>query len=323
MVSVFDAEQIHAALGYRSLISALEKAFAEARTEAPVRQSYDVGVPGSPAYLLTMPAWQRGTVMGVKLVNVFPGNAALGIGAVNGIYVLFDGATGVPKAIMDSDALTNRRTAAASALASRFLSRPDSRTLLLIGTGHLSAHLAAAHCVVRPIERVLVWGRSAGKATALAAKLAGSGVPASAVDDIAAATAEADIIATATTSTVPLVRGARVKPGTHVDLVGAFTPAMRESDDELVARSSVYVDTRAGALAEAGDLLQAEAAGAWGREQLRGDLHDLCSGAVKGREREDEVTLFKSVGAAMEDLVAAELAVAARGAGNLPLERAS
>ena len=315
---VFNAEQIHAALDGLGLVDALERAFAEARVESPVRQSYEVGLPGAPAHLLTMPAWTRGSAIGVKLVNVFPTNAALGLGAVNGVFVLFDGATGAPQAIMDSDALTNRRTAAASALASRYLSRPDSHTLLVVGTGHLSAYLAAAHCRVRPITRVLVWGRTADKAAKVATHLAGWGLPATPVEDLAAATAAADIITTATTSTTPLVRGEHVRPGTHVDLVGAFTPAMRESDDALVAKSRVFVDTRAGALAEAGDLLQAVASGAWAVPSLCGDLYDLCSGTVKGRTGADEITLFKSVGTAMEDLVAAQLAAAPP-----PLARAS
>ncbi len=307
MLRVFSAEEIHAALDYPRLIAALKAAFATARTESPVRQRYEVGPPGTPAHLLTMPAWRRGEVMGVKLVNVFPGNAALGRGAVHGIYVLFDGATGVPKAILDGDALTNRRTAAASALASRFLSRPDSRTLLVAGTGHLAFRLAAAHGTVRSLSRVLVWGRSAEKAVALAARLAAAGVPARPATDLSAAASEADIITCATTSTVPLVLGADVRAGTHVDLVGAFTPAMRESDDALIAKSAVYVDTRAGALAEAGDLLQPIAAGAFAADRVRADLYDLCAGRASGRGTAQEITVFKSVGAAIEDLAAAVL----------------
>ncbi|GGF57262.1 ornithine cyclodeaminase [Azorhizobium oxalatiphilum] len=318
MLRMFSAEEIHARLDYRELAEALKQAFAEGGAESPVRQAYEVGLPGAPAHLLTMPSWRRGSVMGVKIVNVFPGNAAQGLGAVNGLFALFDGSTGVPLAIMDSDALTNRRTAAASALASQYLSRPDSRTLLVVGTGHLSAHLAAAHCTVRDIARVLVWGRSAEKAAKSAAKLKAQGLPAEPVTDLAAATPDADIITAATTSTVALVKGCDVRPGTHVDLVGAFTPAMRESDDDLVAKAQVYVDTSAGCLAEAGDLLQAIKSGAWDKAKLRGDLYDLCSGKVTGRTDAEAITLFKSVGAAMEDLVAAELAAA-----DAPLARAS
>ena len=307
MIRFYDGAQIEAALGYERLIPALREAFAAAAVEAPLRHAHEIGVPGQPAHLLAMPAWRRGAALGVKLVNVFPGNGGRDLGAVHGLYVLFDGATGVPRAILDSEALTNRRTAAASALASTFLSRMDSRTLTVIGSGRLAFHLAQGHCAVRPIERVLVWGRSPEKAGAMAASLAAEGLPAMPVADLSAAVAAADIVTCATTSTAPLVLGRDVRPGTHVDLVGAFTPAMRESDDDLVAASTVYVDTYRGALAEAGDLLQPEAAGRWNRAQVAADLHELCSGARPGRMEDAPVTLFKSVGAALEDLVAAEL----------------
>lgn len=301
------ADDVHRALAFPRLIEALAGAFAAGTVEAPVRAAYEVGQPGAPAHLLTMPAWQRGEAIGVKMVNVFPANAQRGLGAVSSLYVLFNGQTGAPEAIIDGEALTNRRTAAASALAARFLARPDSATLVLVGTGHLAPYLAAAHASVRPIRRVLVWGRSGAKAEAAAAGLRAQGLAAEAVFDLPAAVREADIVSAATTSTVPLVLGADVRPGTHVDLVGAFTPAMRESDDALVAKAQVYVDTAAGTLAEAGDLLQPIAAGAWSPERLRGDLHDLCAGRVSGRQDAAAVTLFKSVGAALEDLVAARL----------------
>ncbi|MCB4769194.1 ornithine cyclodeaminase family protein [Ancylobacter sp. Lp-2] len=305
----YAAKEIEAALDYPRLIAALREAFATHDEPMPVRGAFDVGTPAAPGHLLTMPAWKRGEAIGTKLVTVFPNNAAHGLGAVGSLYVLFDGVTGQPRAVMEGDALTNRRTAAASALAASWLARPDSRTLLIVGTGHVAAQLAAAHRTVRPIERVLVWGRRRDKAEALAAAIGAGGLEARAVDDIAAALGEADIVSCATTSTAPLVKGAEVRPGTHVDLVGAFNPAMRESDDALVRRAEVFVDTRAGALAEAGDLLQPLKAGLWSAEALRADLRDLALGRHPGRRTAEEVTLFKSVGAALEDLAAALLVV--------------
>ena len=269
--------------------------------------AYEVGPAGEPARLLTMPAWRRGEAIGVKIVNVFPGNAVLGLGSVSAVYMLFDGRTGAPRAIVDGEALTHRRTAAASALASTYLSRPESRVLLVVGTGQLAPHLATAHCQVRAIARVLVWGRSASKAQEVAGRLRTEGLEAETVDDLPAGIAQADIVTCATTSTVPLIRGRDVRPGTHVDLVGAFTPQMRESDDDLIGAADVYVDTRAGALAEAGDLLQAAATGSWSTERIVADLHELCSGHAAGRTNARRITVFKSVGAAMEDLVGAEL----------------
>lgn len=305
----YAAEEIEAALDYPRLIAALREAFATHDEAMPVRGAFDVGTAAAPGHLLTMPAWKRGEAIGTKLVTVFPNNAAHGLGAVASLYVLFDGVTGQPQAVMEGDALTNRRTAAASALAASWLARPDSRTLVIVGTGHVAAHLANAHRAVRPIERVLVWGRSAGKAEALAATIASGGVEARAVSDLAAAVGEADIVSCATTSTAPLVKGAEVRRGTHVDLVGAFNPAMRESDDALVQRAEVFVDTRAGALAEAGDLLQPIKAGLWSAEAVRAELRDLARGLHPGRRSDEEVTLFKSVGAALEDLAAARLVV--------------
>lgn len=303
----YSAAEVNAALDYPRLVEALRAAFRLGGEAMPVRQSYEVGVPGAPAHLLTMPAWQRGKTLGVKLVTVFPQNAAKGIGAVSSLYMLFDGETGVPLAMIDGEALTNRRTAAASALASSYLSRPDCKVLLMVGTGHLAAHLPAAHAAVRPIEKVLVWGRHPERAAALADKLGKEGMNARPVADLTAAMGQADIISCATTSTEPLVLGRHLRPGTHVDLVGAFTPQMRECDDETIERARVYVDTYTGTKAEAGDLLQPIAAGRWSADKICGDLHELTSGATAGRRDASDITLFKSVGAAIEDLTAAAL----------------
>ena len=309
MLRVFSAEEIHAGLDYVRLVEALREAFRAADVTQPLRQAYDIGSTGLPAYLLSMPAWRTGDVIGVKLVTVFPQNSAKGFGAVSAIYVMFDGVTGIPLAIFDGEALTNRRTAAASALASTYLSRPDSATLLMVGTGNLAPYLIEAHCAVRPISRILVWGRNADKATALCDRLRAKGLPADVALNLAAATASADIISCATTSTEPLVRGGDLRPGTHLDLVGAFTRHMRETDDEAVRRASVFVDSYAGAFAEAGDLLQAAQAGAWAADRTRADLHELTAGLKPGRQEDAEITLFKSVGAAIEDLTAAKLLI--------------
>ncbi|KAB1073002.1 bifunctional Delta(1)-pyrroline-2-carboxylate/Delta(1)-piperideine-2-carboxylate reductase [Methylobacterium planeticum] len=315
MIPFYDADAVHAALDYPSLVAALRDAFAMAAIEAPVRTAYEVGTPSAPGRLLAMPAWRRGEALGVKLVNVFPRNADRGLGAVHAVYVLFDGTTGAPRALIDGEALTNRRTAAASALASTYLSRADSGVLTLVGTGRLAPELALAHAAVRPIRRVLVWGRSIDKAQTVAARLCRRGLSAERTSDLPAAVAAADIVSCATVSSEPLVLGHQVRPGTHIDLVGAFTPAMRESDDAVILASRVYVDTYAGALAEAGDLIQPIAAGIWSEDRVCGDLRELCTRTRCGRAGDDEVTLFKSVGAALEDLVAATL-VLERGRGS-------
>jgi ornithine cyclodeaminase len=298
------AAEVHAALPWPALVAALRKAFA-AGAEAPVRSSYAVTPEGD--RLLLMPAWRVGEDIGVKLVTVFPRNRAQGLASVSALYVLLDGGTGHPLALIDGEAITLRRTAAASALASTLLSRADAKCLLVVGTGALAPYMAAAHCAIRSIETVLVWGRSFEHASALAAALARDGLPAAPVASLEAGLAQADIVTCATTAREPVVHGAQVRAGTHVDLVGAFTREMRECDDALVLRAELFVDTFAGALAEAGDLVQPMAQGTLARARIRAELADLVGGRDPGRRTADEVTLFKSVGTALEDLCAARL----------------
>lgn len=298
----FDASAVTAATPWGRLIPTLREAFV-ASHEAPDRHIHKLGVPGAEAATaLLMPAWIEGEVYGVKLANIFPSNGARGLPTVSSIYVVFDGMTGEVRATMDGGMLTVRRTAAASALASSFLSRPASRTLLIIGAGRLAPLLIEAHRAVRPIERVLVWARRPEQAADLAARCGGE-----AVDDLDAAVPLADIISAATLSRTPLIRGGLLRPGTHVDLVGAFAPEMCEADADAVARSSVFIDTIGGAKAEAGDLIQAIAANRFGWDRVVADIADLAAGRHPGRTSADEVTLFKSVGAAIEDLAAARL----------------
>jgi ornithine cyclodeaminase len=298
------AAEVHAALPYPVLVEALRAAFVTG-AEAPVRSSYSVTPEGD--RLLLMPAWRPGLDLGVKLVTVFARNPERGLASVSALYVLLDGATGHPRALIDGEALTLRRTAAASALASTFLSRPDSSCLLVVGTGALAPYLAAAHGAVRSLKKVLVWGRSTTRAETMARDLQGEGIPAEAVATLSAGLAKADIVTCATTAREPVVRGALVKPGTHVDLVGAFTRGMRECDDTLVVKAEVFVDTFAGALKEAEDLLQPIERGVIGRDHVRAELADLVCGRHEGRRAPAEVTLFKSVGTALEDLCAARL----------------
>jgi ornithine cyclodeaminase len=300
------AAQVHAALGYKFLAEALREAFREGCT-VPLRHVHDVT--GGGDRLLLMPAWRPGKDLGVKLATVFPRNRARGAATVSSLYVLLDGATGHPRALIDGEALTLRRTAAASALASTYLSREDSASLLVIGTGALAPHMARAHCALRPIAKLMLWGRTPERAQALAAQLQGEGLPAQAIADLRSGLADAGIVSCATTATEPVVRGALVHPGTHVDLVGAFTPQMREGDDELIARAEIFVDSYAGALSEAGDLVQALESGVLSRERVRADLAELVAGTHPGRRHRDEITLFKSVGTALEDLCAARLVV--------------
>ena len=309
----FDGTAVDAALSYPALVDILEAAFAKGAV-APPRHHHAIALDGRPeATLLLMPAWEArepgsafaGRYMGLKSVTVYPDNAARGQPAVLGTYLLMSAETGETLAVMDATRLTAWRTAAASALASRYLSRPDAARLTMVGAGALAPFLVRAHASVRPIREVAVWNRSGPHADAVVAELAQAGLAATVADHLAAAVTAADIVCIATLSAEPLVQGAWLTPGTHLDCVGAFKPTMRETDDEAVRRARIFVDTRAGAFAEAGDILQPLQAGVIGREAVLGELAELCRGVARGRTSAEEITLFKSVGASIEDLAAA------------------
>lgn len=304
---ILDRDAVAAVLAYGELADALAEAFAS-DFAMPVRGHHRVPVPGAAdGTLLIMPAWQAGRSLGIKIATVFPDNARAGMPSVNASYLLLEAVSGRPLAILDGTELTLRRTAAASALASRYLSREDAATLLMVGTGSLAPHLVAAHATVRPLARILVWGRDAAKARALAERLDVPGADIVAAPSLEAAVADADIVSCATLAKDPLVAGAWLRPGQHLDLVGAFTPRMREADDDALRVSRVYVDTRSGALEEAGEIVQGIRAGVIGAGDIAGELSELARGAVPGRRSRQDITLFKSTGCALEDLVAATL----------------
>ena len=292
---MLDAAATAAALPFDRLIPALRRAFAEG-AEVPDRHHHPM--PGGNTLLL-MPAW--GTEwLGVKIVTVHPGNAARGLPAVHSTYLLSEATTGRPALLLDGDTLTARRTAAASALAASFLARPNASRLLLVGAGRVASLLPAAHRTVRPVREVQVWNPTAARADALVAALRQDGFDAVRTEDLQAAASWADIISCATLSTAPLIRGEWLRPGTHLDLIGAFTPAMRETDEAAIRCAQVFVDTMA-ALHEAGELT------GFGEDDVCGTLATLCRGGM--RRSGDEVTAFKSVGTALEDLAAAMLVV--------------
>ena len=307
-MNIFDAERTREFLPWPALIAALRQMF-QSGCEMPLRHHHRIEVPGEPdATLLLMPAWVAGEHLGVKVVNVMPGNGARGLPSVISNYLLSDARSGQLLALIDGAELTSRRTAAASALAASHLARPDASHLLIVGTGQLAFNMAAAHASVRPIRRVSVWGRRSERAQVVAGRVrAELGIDAVAVEDLEVAVRQAHIVSTVTLATEALVRGDWLQPGTHLDLVGAFRPDMRESDDVAVRRASVFVDSRDGACTEGGDIVQALASGALARERIGADLHELVSGVHAGRSDEAEITLFKSVGAALEDLAAARL----------------
>lgn len=309
MMDIISAQEVDRRLCFPGLVETLRNAFRQGVVQ-PVRHHHLIErAKGSPSTLLIMPAWtdfnaQADGFIGVKIVTVSPDNNSVNKPAVMGQYLLLDGATGEPLALIDGQRLTQWRTACASALASSYLSREDASHLLVVGAGALSIFLVKAHVAIRPIRQVSIWNRTQARATEVAAALEAEGLSATVVSNLDAAVEQADIISCATISTDPLIRGRHLRPGTHVDLVGGFTPAMREADDDVVRRSQVYVDTIAGATKEAGDIVQPLASGVLKADAIRGDLYHLARSERPGRQHPDAITMFKSVGAAIEDLAA-------------------
>jgi alanine dehydrogenase len=256
---------------------------------------------------LMLPAWQFGRCFGIKIANVFPGNAARNLASVQGAYLLFDGETGETLCGMDGAMLTLRKTAANSAAAADWLARKDASVLCMVGAGALAPHLVEAHCSIRPIRKVLWWNRSKaslGHAIDLMRALLPE-VEFQAVDDLAKAVAAADIVSCATMATDPLVEGAWLKPGAHLDLVGGYRPDMREADDDCIRRAARhYVDARFTTLDVAGDLTRPIAAGVLPEAAII-DLQQVARGEKPKRLFDDEITWFKSGGGGHEDLATA------------------
>lgn len=314
----FDQAATRAPLDFEQLVPALRAAFA-ATTHVPPRHVHAVetagashGAPADTGTVLIMPAWSDAGFLGIKTINIFPGNSARGLPGLHATYVLYDARTGVPLAMMDGNEITARRTAAASALGASFLARQDARRLLVLGTGRIARMLPAAHASVRPIDEVWVWNHRPDGAEALAAQWRAEGWNAQAVaaPGLEAAVRQADIVSCATLATAPLVHGDWLAPGSHLDLIGSFTPAMREADAQCFAGARTFVDTDE-ALQKSGDLLDAMAAGTLRAQDVQGTLATLCRMERGGRAGDGsgarERTVFKAVGSALEDLVAATL----------------
>lgn len=307
-MKVISADEIDAALEPRLLADALKAAF-QTDIVVPVRHHHDIARPDADATLLLMPAWTGPSAdkpyVGTKIVTIYPANGMKSLPSVMGTYLLIKGDTGEPLASLDGARLTLWRTAAASALASRYLAKPEASRLVMVGAGALASFLIRAHCAESPIKDVALWNHRPERAELVARELKAEGLPVRAVQDLEAAIRDADIISSATLSNTALIRGAWLKEGAHLDCVGAFKPTMRETDDVAITRASLFCDTRAGALKEGGDYAQPLAAGLISSSDIKADLFDLSRGAHRGRANAKEITMFKSVGTAIEDLAAA------------------
>ncbi|MBD9375706.1 ornithine cyclodeaminase family protein [Rhizobium sp. ARZ01] len=306
---IIDARTAADLLPFETLIERLRRAYADG-CHVPERHHHRVSMESeSEATLLLMPAWSKQGAeryLGVKLVNVFPDNTQIALPGLFSTYILSDGRTGAPLAFIDGNVITSRRTVAASALAADYLARKDADTLLVIGSGRVASLLPYAYAAVRKFGKVLIWDIHEKGAKMLAQKLVADGFNAEAVDALEPAVRRADVITAATLSSQPLVLGAWVKPGTHVDLIGAFTPRMRESDGALLQKALIFIDTEE-AMIEGGDIVAAVNEGFIDRDAIKGTLQQLCAGTVKGRHSDIPISCFKAVGTALADLAAASL----------------
>ncbi|MFO0996443.1 MAG: ornithine cyclodeaminase family protein [Alphaproteobacteria bacterium] len=300
-----DWNTVHALADYASLVDALANMYAsgcDAMDRLIMSQPTKDGDEGD---FLMQPAWLRGRAFGIKIANVFPGNEARGKPSIMGVYVLFDGNTGEPLAVIDGTAETLVKTASNSAVASRFLARSDAETMLMMGAGNLAPHLIKAHAAVRPIRQVMIWNRTKAKAEQLAASLSRPGFVVDAVADPAAAAGRADLVCCATYAGEPILRGAWLKPGAHVDLVGSYRPDLRESDDEVMRRAGrLYVDARFSTVEISGDVIEPLKRGVLTEDRIT-DLFQLAQGKRPGRANQSEITVFKSGGGGHEDLATA------------------
>ncbi|MBN9069090.1 MAG: ornithine cyclodeaminase, partial [Rhizobiales bacterium] len=241
----------------------------------------------------------------LKSVTIMEGNRARGLPTVQGALLLFDEETGTPEAIIDSDLVTRWKTAADSGLGARFLARPDSRNLLIIGAGEVAASLAEVYAALFPdLKRIAIWNRTRATAETLVERLTEDGLPAYLCDDRETEAAKADIIACATMAREPVLLGDWVKPGTHVDLVGAFRPDMREADNALMGKARIFVDSRETTLPHIGELMIPISEGVITPNDICGDLYELTAGKA-GRRDAREITVFKNGGGAHLDLMTA------------------
>ncbi len=308
-----DAEQVHARLEYTALVDGLRAAHLEDVDLVDHMLLEQPDATGNATHFLLLPAWQRARALGVKLVTVFPENerTASGLPTVQGIYVLFEAEHGRPLACIDGAALTLRKTAGDSALGASMLARGDAERLVMVGAGALAPHLVMAHLAIRPsIRRVAVWNRTAARAEEMVSRLRVDGVRIEVTEDLEAAVRDADLISCATQATTPLVRGEWLKEGAHLDLVGGYTPEMREADDVAAARAKVFVNSKRFTLGRCGDICGPLLSGAIREEDILGDHYDLCRGRNAGRTSPHDITFFKNGGGGHLDLMTASILMA-------------
>jgi alanine dehydrogenase len=308
---MLDADKILNSLSFTTLVDELAAMHRDpiGLVDEMLMESRDANDNVSHFFIRT--GWQPEKAVGAKVITVFPrNNQQREWPSIQAVYILFEGVNGTPIACLDGTALTWIKTATDSALGSCLLSRENIETMLMIGAGQMAPHLVSAHCAVRPsLKQVHIWNRTGDKAAALCASLTAKfpQIEFAPVSEIEAGAREADLICSAIGCETPIIQGAWLKPGTHVDLIGAYTPAMREADDECLRRGSLFVDARETTLHHIGELMIPLASGVISEQNVLADLSDLCRQRHAGRQSEAEITLFKNGGGGHLDLMCARI----------------
>ena len=306
-MQLIDGPTVHRLLDYRELVDALRRAH---QAPMPAIGEVVLSEPGgnSARNLIVMPAWQRDSLLGAKLITVFPGNPSrtAPLPANQGIYAAFDADTGAPVMVADGTELTLRKTAADSALGADILARPDARNLLMIGAGALAPHVIRAMLAVRPsLGGIRIWNRTPDRAREISAAMARDGVAVEVAERLDDALREADIVASATMAKVPLIRGDMLRPGCHVSLIGGWNADMREADDRTIARARLFTDSRS-ECGSCGDFVRPVQSGVMRWEDIEADLFELCGGASLRPIMAGDITLFKNCGGGHLDLFVAQ-----------------
>lgn len=313
---ILNAHEVRKALPMREAIEAMKQAYASlsgGEAEVPLRTR--LSIPSHDALAIFMPAYvhtAEADALAVKVVNIFPQNPARGLPYIQAVVLAFDAASGNVSAMLEGSTLTAIRTGAGSGAAIDLLARKDSKVVTVFGAGAQGRTQLEAACSVRNIEKAWVFDSNMERAEAFAKEMAGQGAIPSTLEPAPSAQAavkDADIICTATTSTTPVFADADLKPGVHISAIGSYTPEMAEVPAETIARASVFVDSRSAVLAEAGDLIQPIQKGLISESHVRAELGEIILGRKAGRQSDEEVTYFKSVGVAVQDAIAAQLAL--------------
>ncbi len=304
-IPYIDAETIARNYSYKDLLASLKKALTQVH-DVPERMHYEIGERlGLDNRLLLMVAWGAEKYLGIKMVTLCAGNEARNLPTLSGVYCLFDGSTGQPLAMLDGAELTAIRTAGASVLASTYLLQDTPDEVLIIGAGKLSSYYIKAYAEIIKPKRIVLWNRDQGKAEKVVQNIEIEGIEITSTNKLEQAVKRAEVICTITSSSQPLFSGKWVQPGCHLDMAGGYRPDMREADDDVIKRASIYVDSYQGAYAEAGDIIDPLNRGVISKQDIRAELVELVRRGSAESDDRKEITVFKSVGLAIEDLAAA------------------